>query len=46
MEKPVQFGYCVPIFAWPGGQLFRTPGVARLDGRAAVASAARAEALG
>ena len=46
MAKPIQFGYCVPIFAWPGGNLFRTPSVATLDGRAAVASAVRAEALG
>ncbi|MCC7359198.1 MAG: LLM class flavin-dependent oxidoreductase [Anaerolineales bacterium] len=46
MTKPIQFGYCAPIFAWPGGNLFRTPSMARLDGGAAVASAARAEALG
>jgi alkanesulfonate monooxygenase SsuD/methylene tetrahydromethanopterin reductase-like flavin-dependent oxidoreductase (luciferase family) len=46
MTKPIQFGYCVPIFAWPGGNLFRTPGMARLDGRAALESAVLAEALG
>lgn len=46
MTHPIRFGYCVPIFAWPGGQLFRTPSVARLDGPAAVASARLAEALG
>ena len=28
---PVQFGYCVPIFAYPGGRFFRTPNYAKLD---------------
>ena len=27
----VQFGVCLPIFACPGVQLFRTPGTATLD---------------
>ena len=28
---PVQFGVCLPIFACPGIQLFRTPAFAALD---------------
>ncbi len=28
---PIQFGFCLPIFAWPGARLFRTPGFAQLD---------------
>ena len=31
MTHPTQFGYCVPIFAWPGGGLFRTPNFPALD---------------
>lgn len=27
----IQFGFCVPIFAYPGGRLFRTPNYAKLD---------------
>ncbi|MCD6059364.1 MAG: hypothetical protein K0Q89_2894, partial [Thermomicrobiales bacterium] len=27
----IQFGVCLPIFACPGIQLFRTPGFADLD---------------
>ena len=27
----IQFGFCLPIFAWPGARLFRTPGFAQLD---------------
>src|SRR6266849_3232909 len=42
----VQFGYCVPIFAWPGGGLFRTPNFATLDSQAALQTARSAEALG
>ncbi len=29
--RPIQFGFCVPIFAAPGGLLFRTPNYAQLD---------------
>lgn len=29
--KAVRFGYCLPIFATPGGRLFRTPAYAALD---------------
>src|SRR5215831_11453099 len=43
---PIQFGYCVPIFAAPGGGLFRTPNWAQLDAQAALTSAVQAEALG
>jgi len=46
MTHPLQFGYCVPIFAWPGGGLFRTPSLAHLDARAALDGALLAEALG
>ena len=28
---PVQFGVCLPIFACPGIQLFRTPAMASLE---------------
>ncbi len=46
MTHPLQFGYCVPIFAWPGGNLFRTPSVAKLDSRAALENAQLADELG
>jgi alkanesulfonate monooxygenase SsuD/methylene tetrahydromethanopterin reductase-like flavin-dependent oxidoreductase (luciferase family) len=36
----------VPIFAWPGGGLFRTPNFSQLDPRAALQTAITAEALG
>ncbi len=28
---PIQFGFCLPIFAYPGGRFFRTPNYAELD---------------
>lgn len=43
---PTQFGYCVPIFAWPGGGLFRTPAFTELDSRAAIQAAQLADSLG
>lgn len=43
---PIQFGYCVPIFAWPGGQLFRTPNYAELGVATTMALAQSADALG
>jgi alkanesulfonate monooxygenase SsuD/methylene tetrahydromethanopterin reductase-like flavin-dependent oxidoreductase (luciferase family) len=46
MSHPVQFGYCVPIFAQPGGSLFRTPNLAVLDSRKALQTAQSADALG
>jgi alkanesulfonate monooxygenase SsuD/methylene tetrahydromethanopterin reductase-like flavin-dependent oxidoreductase (luciferase family) len=46
MSHPTRFGYCVPIFALPGGGLFRVPNSARLDPQAALNSAQLADALG
>jgi len=43
---PIQFGYCVPNFAAPGGRLFRTPNLAALDVDAALHNARLADALG
>ncbi|MER3486893.1 MAG: F420-dependent oxidoreductase, partial [Chloroflexota bacterium] len=42
----VQFGFCVPIFASPGRNLFRTPGYAALDPRLTIELACQAESLG
>ena len=44
--RPVQFGYCVPIFAMPGGALFRTPNFPTLDCHLAVRTAKLADSLG
>jgi alkanesulfonate monooxygenase SsuD/methylene tetrahydromethanopterin reductase-like flavin-dependent oxidoreductase (luciferase family) len=46
MTYPIQFGYCVPIFAWPGGGLFRTPNFPALNSKAAFESAILADKLG
>lgn len=46
MTSPVQFGFCLPIFASPGPNLFRTPGFAELDAAATMAMARRADELG
>ncbi|MBN8592003.1 MAG: LLM class flavin-dependent oxidoreductase [Anaerolineae bacterium] len=43
---PLQFGYCVPIFAWPGGGLFRTPNFPVLESRAALELGRLANQLG
>ncbi len=43
---PLRFGFCVPIFAWPGAGLFRTPNFPALDPRAALRTARLAEELG
>lgn len=43
---PLQFGVCLPIFACPGIQLFRTPGIATLDPATVLPYGKRAEALG
>jgi alkanesulfonate monooxygenase SsuD/methylene tetrahydromethanopterin reductase-like flavin-dependent oxidoreductase (luciferase family) len=43
---PIQFGYCVPIFAWPGAGLFRVPNAATLDPGAALRTAVLADSLG
>ncbi len=42
----IQFGFCVPIFAAPGLQLFRTPSYAALDTARTMQLARQAEALG
>jgi alkanesulfonate monooxygenase SsuD/methylene tetrahydromethanopterin reductase-like flavin-dependent oxidoreductase (luciferase family) len=42
----IQFGFCLPIFASPGPNLFRTPGFAELDPAATMAMARRADELG
>lgn len=42
----IQFGFCVPIFAYPGGRLFRTPNYAKLDVTATMQLARLADELG
>ncbi len=42
----VQFGFCLPIFAAPGPNLFRTPGFAEIDPAACMAMGKRADELG
>jgi alkanesulfonate monooxygenase SsuD/methylene tetrahydromethanopterin reductase-like flavin-dependent oxidoreductase (luciferase family) len=42
----IQFGFCLPIFAQPGAQLFRTPGFAHVDPQAALRMGRLADALG
>jgi alkanesulfonate monooxygenase SsuD/methylene tetrahydromethanopterin reductase-like flavin-dependent oxidoreductase (luciferase family) len=42
----LQFGVCVPIFACPGIQLFRTPGLAAIDPALVLPWGKQAEALG
>ncbi|MEO8397054.1 MAG: LLM class flavin-dependent oxidoreductase, partial [Chloroflexota bacterium] len=46
MTYAPQFGYCVPIFAWPGGGLFRTPNFPTLDVHVAIETAKLADSLG
>ena len=41
-----QYGVCIPIFACPGPQLFRTPGFERIDPEAALMFGRKAEELG
>lgn len=43
---PIQFGYCVPIFASPGRHFFRTPNYARLDVSRTMAVSQLADQLG
>jgi alkanesulfonate monooxygenase SsuD/methylene tetrahydromethanopterin reductase-like flavin-dependent oxidoreductase (luciferase family) len=43
---PIQFGFCLPIFAAPGARLFRTPNYAQLDAQTTLGMAHAAEALG
>ena len=42
----IQFGFCLPIFAAPGPNLFRTPGFATIDPAACMAMGKRADELG
>ena len=46
MMRPVQFGFCVPIFAYPGPALFRTPSYEHLDPRVTLDAAVECERLG
>src|SRR5215207_1455318 len=46
MMHPIQFGFCVPIFAWPGGGLFRTPNYPTLDSQSPIQLAKLADDLG
>src|SRR5262245_14490023 len=41
-----QFGFCLPIFACPGHNLFRTPNFRELDAAATMGLARRADGLG
>lgn len=43
---PIQFGFCLPIFAMPGARLFRTPNYAELDAATTLGMAHAAERLG
>jgi alkanesulfonate monooxygenase SsuD/methylene tetrahydromethanopterin reductase-like flavin-dependent oxidoreductase (luciferase family) len=43
---PIQFGFCLPIFAFPGARLFRTPNYAALDVATTLRLAHLAESLG
>ncbi len=43
---PIRFGFCVPIFASPGGRLFRTANYPALDTATTMAIAQAADALG
>lgn len=42
----IRFGFCLPIFAWPGPRLFRTPAWPKLDTQAAMNMGVLAEQLG
>jgi len=42
----IQFGFCVPIFAYPGGRFFRTPNYAKLDVATTMQIARLADQLG
>jgi alkanesulfonate monooxygenase SsuD/methylene tetrahydromethanopterin reductase-like flavin-dependent oxidoreductase (luciferase family) len=42
----MQFGYCVPMFAWPGPRLFRTPNVEVVDAQEVIALGREAERIG
>ena len=42
----IKFGYCLPIFAWPGARLFRTPAYPQLDAATTMKLGKLAEDLG
>jgi alkanesulfonate monooxygenase SsuD/methylene tetrahydromethanopterin reductase-like flavin-dependent oxidoreductase (luciferase family) len=42
----IKFGYCLPIFAWPGARLFRTPAYPQLDVRTTMHLGKLADDLG
>lgn len=42
----IKFGYCLPIFAWPGARLFRTPAYSHLDAATTMKLGKQAEDLG
>ena len=42
----IKFGFCLPIFAWPGARLFRAPAWNRLDVQACMRLGVLAEQLG
>lgn len=44
--RDIQFGYCLPIFAMPGGGLFRTPSYAALDAATTFQLGVTADRLG
>src|SRR5262245_31189762 len=46
MRQPIEFGFCVPIFANPGMAFFRTPCYERLDWPTTRAAVLECEALG
>jgi len=46
LTSPPRFGFCVPIFAYPGPALFRTPSYERLDPRMSLDAAVECERLG
>lgn len=45
-EFPLKFGLCLPIFAQPGGMLFRTPNLETLNAHVALATGQLADELG
>lgn len=42
----LKFGFCLPIFAWPGARLFRTPAFDQLDTQRCMQLGALADQLG
>lgn len=43
---PIKFGFCVPVFAYPGKRLFRTPSFAELDTNKVMELSRQADVLG